>query len=110
MDSWEPAKSCGIVVPSAVDGSLARFAPTAPAKCTSPPKPSVTVRPLPFQSGLSGECFGKCSAVTVACWVVAVDVEAALARAAREEGEVDQEQEEEDAPDRKLTAPAHDPS
>ena len=75
MASWEPAKSCGIVVPRAVDGSLARFTPTAPAKCTSPPKPIVTVRPLPFQSGLSGECFGKCSAVTVACWVVVVEVE-----------------------------------
>jgi len=68
MASEEPAKSRGIVVPSAVDGSVARFAPTVPSKCTSPPKPIVTVRPLPFQSGFSGECSGKCSAVTVACW------------------------------------------
>ena len=74
MRSWAPEKSWGIVVPSAVDGSLARFSPTTPAKCTSPPKPSVTVLPLPFQSGLSGERFGKCSAATVAWCPGAVDV------------------------------------
>lgn len=62
--------------PKAVEGSLARFSPTTPAKCTSPPKPTVTVRPLPVQLGLSGECAGKCWAATV--WaefvVVVVDV------------------------------------
>ena len=75
MVSSEPAKSCGIVLPRAVEGFWARFVPTAPAKCTSPPKPMVTECPLPFQSGLSGECVGKCSAATVACWVVEVEVE-----------------------------------
>ncbi len=71
MRSWVPEKSCGMFVPRAVEGSLARLAPTAPAKWTSPPKPSVTVLPLPVQSGLSGECFGKCSAVAASWWVVA---------------------------------------
>ena len=66
MRSCVPAKSWGMVVPRAVDGSSARLAPTAPAKCTSPPKASVTVLPLPGQSGLRGECFGKCSAVATA--------------------------------------------
>ncbi len=66
MRTWAPEKSCGMVVPRAVAGFLARLAPTAPAKCTSPPKPRVTVLPLPVQVGLSGECFGKCSAVTTA--------------------------------------------
>ena len=61
-----PEKSFGMVVPRAVAGSWARLSPTAPAKCTSPPKPSVTVRPLPFQSGLSGESFGKRWATAVA--------------------------------------------
>ncbi len=66
MRSWVPENSCGIVVPRAVDGSLARFSPTTPAKCTSPPKPSVTVRPFPFQSGLRGEWAGKCSVAATA--------------------------------------------
>ena len=74
MRSWAPEKSWGMVVPSAVDGSFARFSPTTPAKCTSPPKPSVTVLPLPFQSGLSGERFGKRSAVTMAWCPGPVDV------------------------------------
>jgi len=69
--SWVPSKSCGIPVPRAVEGFWARRSPTSPAKCTSPPKPTVTVLPLPVQSGLSGECFGKCSAVTTAWWVAA---------------------------------------
>ncbi len=64
--SCVPEKSCGMVVPRAVDGFLARLVPTAPAKCTSPPNPSVTDLPLPVQSGLRGECFGKCSAVAAA--------------------------------------------
>ena len=64
-------KSWGMVVPRAVAGSLARLVPTAPAKCTSPPKPNVMVLPLPVQSGLSGECFGKRSAVAAAWWAVA---------------------------------------
>ena len=66
-----PENRSGMVVPSAVEGSLARFSPTAPAKCTSPPKPRLTVFPLPFQSGLSGECFGKLSAGAAVWWVVA---------------------------------------
>ena len=60
MLSWVLAKSWGMVVPRAVDGLLASRSPTAPAKWTSPPKPRVTALPSPFQSGLSGECFGKC--------------------------------------------------
>src|SRR3984957_20714700 len=71
MRSWVPEKSCGMVGPSAVEGFLVRLVPTAPAKWTSPPKPSVTVLPLPVQSGLGGEGFGKCSAVATAWWVVA---------------------------------------
>ena len=66
MVSSAPEKSFGMVVPRAVAGSLARLSPTAPAKCTSPPKPSVTAWPLPFQSGFRGECFGKRWAATVA--------------------------------------------
>ena len=59
-----------MVVPRAVVGFLARFVPTMPAKWTSPPKPKVMVWPFPLQAGLSGECFGKCSAVVTAWWVV----------------------------------------
>ena len=70
MRTWAPVKSCGMVVPRAVAGFLARFVPTTPAKCTSPANPKVTVWPLPVQAGLSGECFGKCSAVVTAWWVV----------------------------------------
>ncbi len=66
MVSCVPAKSCGKVSPRAVAGSAASLVPTAPAKCTSPPKPRVTEWPLPAHSGLSGECFGKCWAATVA--------------------------------------------
>ncbi len=60
MLKFDPAKSWGIVVPRAVEGFWASFWPTAPSKWTSPPKASVTVCPLPFQSGLSGEFLGKC--------------------------------------------------
>ena len=74
MRSCAPEKSWGMVVPSAVAGFLARFSPTTPAKCTSPPNPRVTVLPLPFQSGLSGDRLGKCSAATVAWWPGAVEV------------------------------------
>ena len=66
MRTCAPEKSCGIVVPRAVAGFLARLVPTAPAKCTSPPKPRVTVLPLPVQAGLSGECLGNRSAATTA--------------------------------------------
>ena len=69
---FEPLKSCGMVSPNAVAGSFARRSPTSPAKCTSPPKPMVTGLPLPFQSGLSGECVGNGSAATVSWVVVAV--------------------------------------
>ena len=33
--------------------------PTAPAKCTSPPKPNGDRLAVPFQSGLRGECCGN---------------------------------------------------
>jgi hypothetical protein len=49
-----------MVSPRAVEGSWASASPTTPAKCTSPPNPNVTVWPLPFQPGLSGEWAGKC--------------------------------------------------
>ena len=72
--SWVPSKSWGMPVPRAVEGSWVRLAPTSPAKWTSPPKPRVMVLPLPAQSGLRGECFGKCSAVAAAWWVVVGDL------------------------------------
>ena len=55
-----PAKSWGMVVPRAVEGSAARLSPTVPSKWTSPPKPRVTDCPSPVQPGFNGECFGKC--------------------------------------------------
>ena len=61
MRSCEPPNSWLTVVPRAVDGfSVSRW-PTADSKCTSPPKAMVTALPLPFQSGLSGECAGNVS-------------------------------------------------
>ena len=59
MRSSAPAKSWLTVVPSAVFGFWTKRVPTAPAKWTSPPKARVTGRPLPFQSGLRGEWWGK---------------------------------------------------
>ena len=74
MLSWVLAKSCGMVPPSAVVGSLASRSPTAPAKWTSPPKPRVTGFPSPFQSGFSGDRLGKCwAAVTTVLRVVDED-------------------------------------
>ncbi len=66
MLMFDPAKSWGMVVPRAVEGFWASFPPTTPSKWTSPPKPSVTVFPSPFQSGLSGEFLGKCWLASVA--------------------------------------------
>ena len=110
MRSCEPASSSGTVVPSAVAGLLLSRSPTAPSKCTSPPKAKVTGVPLPFQFGFSGEWAGNdvCDEVVAASWCAGG--RGALGPSAGEEGKVDEEGKQEDADRCKLTTPASDPA
>ena len=107
MRSCEPASSWLTVVPSAVVGSLVSRKPSAPSKCTSPPKARVTALPLPFHAGFRGELLRE---RFVRRRVVVFGGRGGLGASAGEEGKVDEEGDQDGADGCKLATPASDPA